>query len=331
MATLALSLAVTFNERTRPIIEGQVRPEGIELAITVCEPGELFWRQLKAAEFDVSEMSLASLLQLVARGDTRWWGLPIFTMRQFFHTGILVRADAGIARPQDLRGRRVGVPEYQQTAALWVRGVLQHEFGVAPTEMVWYMERAPEQSHAAGTGFQPPPGLELHYIPPERSIAEMLLAGDLDAAAFYIPQRTLLDRSGVDLRGHPRVRPLFPDAAAEGARYYRQTGLFPINHGMVVRRTLVAQHPWVPLNLYQAFERARERFEAQGRAFAAPYVQTGIVPATAAGALDQTLYPYGVAANRRVLETIAQYAHEQGLTPRVVALDELFAPSTLAT
>ncbi len=126
MADLALSLIVAANPRSQPIIDGTVRPEGIDLTVTVAHPSEIFWRQLRFAEFDVSEMSLSSLLMVVARGDSTWVGLPIFTTRRFFHTGILVRADAGIEQPADLRGKRVGVPEYQQTAALWTRGVLQH-------------------------------------------------------------------------------------------------------------------------------------------------------------------------------------------------------------
>src|ERR1700680_2028783 len=138
---LELSLALSDNENTRPLLNGSMTAEGIRLIPTVVHPSEMFWRQLKFAEFDVSEMSMSSLVIATARGPTPWVALPVFTTREFFHTRILVRADAGIAAPADLRGKRVGVPEYQQTAAIWGRGVLEHEFGVKPRDMEFFMER----------------------------------------------------------------------------------------------------------------------------------------------------------------------------------------------
>src|SRR6202521_6196478 len=142
---LELSIALSDNERTRPLLEGRVVPQGIRLVPTMVHPSEMFWRQLRFAEFDVSEMSMSSLLISTARGaspgPTPWVALPVFTTREFFHTRILVRADAGIAAPADLRGKRVGVPEYQQTAAIWGRGVLENEFGVRPRDMEFFMER----------------------------------------------------------------------------------------------------------------------------------------------------------------------------------------------
>src|SRR5215204_6845072 len=153
---LQLSLATVANPRSRPILDGLVQADGIDLVPTVLHPSEMFWRQLRFAEFDVSEMSFSSLMMAIAGGDTRWVGLPIFTTRKFFHTEIMARRDAKIDTPADLKGRRVGVPEYQQTAALWARGVLQHEFGVSPEDVEWFMERTPERSHGGATGFQPP-------------------------------------------------------------------------------------------------------------------------------------------------------------------------------
>src|SRR5713101_5453225 len=144
---LELSIALSDNERTRPLIEGRVVPQGIKLVPTMVHPSEMFWRQLKFAEFDVSEMSMSSLVISTARGPTPWVALPVFTTREFFHTRILVRADAGIAAPADLKGKRVGVPEYQQTAAIWGRGTLENEFGVPPRDMEFFMERTPEKSH----------------------------------------------------------------------------------------------------------------------------------------------------------------------------------------
>jgi 4,5-dihydroxyphthalate decarboxylase len=329
MANLQLSLIVSDNDRTRPIIDGLVRPDGIDLMITVAHPSEIFWRQLSHEEFDASEMSMSSFLILVASGDQRWKAIPVFTSRMFYHTGQLVRTDSGIEKPADLKGKRIGVPEYQQTAALWARGVLQHEFGVAPEDMEWYMERTEERSHGGHTGFTPPPGVRFHRIPPEKSMASMLLSGELDASLLYIADRNLVDRSGVDLSGNAAIRTLFPDPAAEGARYYQKTGIFPINHGMVIRRSILDQHPWVAINLFKAMAEARDRVAARARSLAGVYFDLGLLPTEKRSALAFDPYPYGVKANLKVLQTIAEYSHEQGLTPRVVGLDEVFAQSTL--
>ena len=329
MADLQLSLIVTDGPRTRPIIEGAVKPDGIDLAITVAHPSEIFWRQLSHEEFDVSEMSMSSFLILTAQGDRRWSALPVFTSRTFFHTWSLVRSDAGIQTPQDLRGKRIGVPEYQQTAALWARGALQHEFGVSPTEMEWFMERTEERSHGGHTGFTPPPDVRFNRIPPDKSMASTLLSGELDASLLYIGERNLVDRSGVDLSSNPAIRTLFPDPIAEGARYYRKTSLFPINHGMVVKRSVLEAHPWVAINIYKAFAAARDLVAARRRGLAEVYFELGLLPVEQRDVLRTDPFPYGVQANRKVLETIAAYSHEQGLTPREVKLEEVFAPSTL--
>jgi len=317
------------NARSRAVLDERIKPEGIELRATGAHPSEIFWRQLHFAEFDISEMSMSSLLISIARGNRDWVGLPIFTTRRFFHTGIWVRSDAGIRTPADLKGKRVGVPEYQQTAALWARGALQHEFGVAPSEIEWWMERTEEVSHGGATGFVPPPGVRLNRIPAQESIGSMLIAAKLDAALHYIVDNNLVDRSQIRLEDRSEGRFLFPDRAGEGRRYFAKTGLFPINHGVVIRRRIVEQHPWVVLNIFSAFRRAKDEALAQLVEAAQTHLQLGFLPPEAEAALRQDTYPYGVVANRRVLETIAQYSHEQGLTPRMLPLDEIFAANTL--
>lgn len=326
---LQLGIAMASNPRSWPIFEGKVSPEGIDLIATPPHPSEMFWRQLRFADFDVSEMSFSSLMMARARGDDRWVGLPIFTTRRFFHTGILVRRDAGIERPADLKGRRVGVPEYQQTAALWTRGVLQHEFGVEARDMENWMERVPSHSHGGAVGFTPPPGVTIRQIPQEKSIGSMMLSGELEAAIHYIVDPNLVDRSTADLWNHPDIRPLFPDPVAEGIRYYRKTGIFPINHGMVIRRELAERHPWAILNLYKAFERAREIADRQRVEHVEYHVAAGLVAGEAAQALRMGLVHHGIRANREVLETASLYSHEQGLTPRRMPLEEIFAPSAM--
>lgn len=325
---LQLSIALSDNERTRPLLEGRVTAQGINLVPTMIHPSEMFWRQLRFAEFDISEMSMSSLIISTARGDNRWVAIPVFTMRRFFHTSIIVRTDSGITEPAQLRGKRIGVPEYQQTWAIWSRGALQHEFGVHAREIEWFMERNPDKSHGGATGFTPPEGVRVNQIPPTTNMGEMLLRGELDGAIHYLPERNLVDRSTVDVS--TVTRHLFPDPAAEGRRYYAKTGLFPINHTVVIRRSLLEQHPWIALNLYSAFVAAKEEIESSGRSYLHWYFETGLLD----NGVRRTLaandpLAYGFKAARPVLETVPQYVHEQGLAPRRVALSELFAASTL--
>jgi 4,5-dihydroxyphthalate decarboxylase len=325
---LELSIALSDNERTRPIIEGRVAAQGIKLVPTMIHPSEMFWRQLRFGEFDVSEMSMSSLIISRSRGDDRWVAIPVFTMRKFFHTSIIVRTDSGIATPGDLRGKRIGVPEYQQTWAIWARGILQHEFGVHPREIEWFMERNPDKSHGGATGFRAPAGVRVSLIPPSSNMGEMLLRGELDGALHYLVDKNLVDRSTADISGVTRY--LFPDPAAEGRRYFAKTGLFPINHGVVVRRSLIESHPWIALNLYSAFLAAKDEIARYGRSYLHWYLETGLVDGGVERALAQhDPLAYGVNASRAVLETITQYVHEQGLSERHVALEEIFAPSTL--
>jgi 4,5-dihydroxyphthalate decarboxylase len=327
--TLDLSLALSDNPNTRPLLDGRVAAEGIRLVSTALHPSEMFWRQLKFAEFDVSEMSMSSLTIATSRGPTPWVALPVFTTREFFHTRMLVRSDAGIETPADLRGKRVGVPEFQQTAAIWGRGVLQHEFGVTTPEIEWFMERPADKSHGGATRSAKPPGVTIHQIPPSTNIGEMLIKGDLDATLLYLTNPNLVDRSRIDLSKDPRVRPMFADREAEGRRYYAKTGIYPINHTVVVRRTLLEQHPWLALNLYSAFMAAKGEVVQRGEAYLRNYFTTGLIGDDVRRALAHDPMAYGVRAARPVLETIAQYVHEQGLATRRVGLEEIFAPSTM--
>jgi 4,5-dihydroxyphthalate decarboxylase len=239
---------------------------------------------------------------------TPWIALPVFTMRRFFHTEILVRKDAGIETPADLRGKRVGVAEYQQTAALWSRGILSDEFGVQPHEIEWFMERTPEQSHGGATAFAPPAGVTVHFVPPDKNIGQMVLDGELDATLVYIARGGAIDRSTIDLKRHPAMRTLFPDPSAEARRYFTKTGMYPINHTVIVRRSLADAHPALPQQLFDVFSAAQR-----------------------SAAAEEYPMPYGVSATRPVLETIARYTHEQGLARRRVDLAEVFDPRLLGT
>ena len=327
--SVELSAAFAPNARTQPILDGAIHIEGVRLKTTGVHASEMFWRQLKFAEFDVSEMSCASLMIAASHGPVDWVAIPVFTMRRLFHTGILVRRGAGIEKPSDLSGKRVGVPEYQQTAAVWTRGILSDEFGVDPRTIEWFMERPLEQSHGGSTGFTPPDGVRLSYIPLQTNIGEMLGNGQLDATLLYLNDRNLIDRSRSSISELAGVQTLFPSPAAEGRRFFAKTGIYPINHTVVIRRSVLERYPWIALNIYQGFVRVKEQLAAKRSLDLEPWVATGRLDEDALRELHSDPLPYGIASSRAVLETIARYLYEQGLTTRKVALEDVFAPSTL--
>jgi 4,5-dihydroxyphthalate decarboxylase len=326
---LTLSIALCDNERTRPIIQGRIRPQGVRLLPTVLHPSEMFWRQLHFGDFDVSEMSLSSLIIATARGDREWIALPVYTTRKFFHTSILVRTDRGIETPEDLKGKRIGVAEYQQTAALWSRGVLEHEFGVHARYIEWFMERGPDKSHGGATGFKPPEGVRINQIPPTTNIGEMLVSGELDGTLLYHNSQNLVDRSTIDVESLPYIKPLFGDPGAEMRRYFAKTGIYPINHIVVMKRALFERHPWLALNLYHAFMAAKHDVESESAESLKAYFETGLLEPGARKGLQADPKAYGMKASRKVIEAVTQYVHEQGLTNRRVEVEEFFAPSTL--
>jgi 4,5-dihydroxyphthalate decarboxylase len=327
---LELSAALTVSDRTRPLLDGSVVPAGMKLRISPMEPAEMFWRQLRFGEFDVSEMSMSALSRLIADGKSEWLALPVFTVRRFYHTQLLVRADAGIATPADLRGKRAGVPDYIQTSCVWARGVLADEYGVQPADLTWLMERDAAMSLGGETNFVPPADLRFSFLRPDQSLDRMLLDGELDVLFHYITARNIVDRSRVDLRADARVRPLYPDVQAEAVRYHAATGLYPVNHTVVVRRSVLERYPWVALNLVDAFNAAAERVVRRLVEGLGPYVSAGIVGGDVRDAVARDPWPYSVWATRPSIDTLLRYLHEQHITSRLVEAEELFAPSTLA-
>lgn len=334
MTKLRLSMALADNSRTAPLVSGAVGIEGVDLDISTIHPSELFWRQLKFGEFDISEMSLATLLVLNSAAKETgekldWVAIPVFTSRKFFHTGGLARVDSGIDGPADLAGKNVGVPEYQQTAAVWTRGVFADDFGVKPSDINWFMERVPEVSHAGSTGFTPPEGVTLNRIDLSESIGSKMLDGTLDATIMYLNSPNLVDRSRSNLSNNPEIKTLFPDVAAEQARYYAKWGMFPVNHCVVVRRSLAEAYPWLVLNTYQALVTARDVSRKELVTHLSDYIAAGVVTGDSKKGLAKDLYAYGVADNRRELDTVCRYAHEQGLTSSLITVEDLFDERTL--
>ena len=335
MARLTLSFVTGTNERVAPLVEGTVQPEGVELIPTLSDPSETFWRQLNFEEFEVSEMSLSSYLIARSRGMDMM-AIPVFPSRRFMHTQLSYHADSGIVRPEDITGKRIGVGEYQQTAALWTRGILEHDFGVSQYGVHWYMERTDELSHGGATGFTPPEGISFQRVPPDKSLASMLVANEIDVAAVhraFQKDSNIIDRS-TRIRAREgdwsKIRPVFPDRIAEGKRFFEQHGYIPANHAYIIRGDIHRKHPWLAFNLYKAFvaakEVARDRLAASiptALVFGQEYL------AKTRAIFGEDPYPYGIRDNREMIETIIDYSHEQGLTKEKARIEDLFAPSTL--
>jgi 4,5-dihydroxyphthalate decarboxylase len=334
MPKLTLGFISAFNERVDPLMNGTVEAEGIELIPTYSHPAETFWRQLKFGEFEVAEMSMSSYLIARSQGADMI-ALPVFPSRRLFHTELSYNTDSGIAYPEDLAGKRLGVAEYQQTAALWIRGILEHDFGVSQYKIHWYMERSEEMSHGGATGFKPPPGISFNRIAQNKSLASTLLENELDVAHVASPwvlQANALDRSSrIGGKGDwSKIKPLFPDRMAEGARFYQKHGFLPVNHAYIIRGDIYKKYPWVSFNLYTGFVKAKEHFNAKlldsipsALFFGREYL------AMTQAAFGDDPYPYGVKGNRKMLETLIDFSHEQGLTKNKMKVEDLFARSTL--
>ncbi|HEX6443876.1 MAG TPA: hypothetical protein VF053_02220 [Streptosporangiales bacterium] len=328
MGELELTYAgLLYLDRTLPLLTREVRPRGVDLRYEVFPRVEdLFRRQAQHAEFPVSEMSLGTFLVLAARGDSPFVGLPVFLSRHFRHRQIYVNERAGITEPAELRGRRLAVPEYQMTAAVWVRGMLRDEYGIEPEEIDWHTGGLREPKYAERLAVRLPAGVEVRRIPADRTLEGMLGSGDLDALI------TTEQPPAMREPGSP-IRRLFTRYGEVERAYYARTRIFPIMHLLVVRRDVYDENPWVAEALTHAFVAAgsagaaRLRFEPS-LAVGLPWLQESIEEVDRDFGGDA--FPYGVEPNRHVLEVLTRYMHEQGLTARRVGVDELFAPEATA-
>jgi 4,5-dihydroxyphthalate decarboxylase len=335
MARLKLSFAVERSERTQPLIDGTIQPEGIELVPVVGDPSEIFWRQLKFNEFDISALSFSSYMIAKSQGSDLI-AVPVFPARRFMHTQLFVNTDSGVKEPKDLIGKKIGVGEYQQTAWLWTRWVLEHDFGVSQYKVHWYMERTEELSHGGATGFTPPQGISFHRIPPEKSLASMLLAHELDAAPVHRALQkgtNIIDRSTQNRAAGgdwSKIKPLFLDIFTEGARFVKQHGYVPASHTYVLRGDVHEKYPWVAFSLFKAFVEAKEL----ARQTLAESIPSGLFFGSQFLAKSREIvgsdpFVYGLDGNRRMIEAMIDASFEQGLTARKMTIPELFAASTL--
>jgi 4,5-dihydroxyphthalate decarboxylase len=335
MLKLTLGFISAFNERVDPLMNGTVKAEGIELIPTYSHPAETFWRQLKFGEFEVAEMSMSSFLIAKSQGSDMV-ALPVFPSRRLFQTELSYHVDSGITKPGDLAGKKLGVAEYQQTAALWIRGILEHDFGVSQYNIHWHMERSEEMSHGGATGFKPPAGISFNRIAANKSLVSTLLGNELDVAHVASPfvlQANTLDRSSriVGKNDWSKIRPLFPDRMIEAERFFKKHGFLPVNHTYIIRGDIYRKYPWIAFNLYSGFVKAK----ALARQKLAESMPSALFFGPEYLAMTRRLigddpFPYGIKANQAMLDTITSYSHEQGLTPRQVKPEELFAEQTLS-
>ena len=335
MLKLTLGFISAFNERVDPLMNGTVKAEGIELIPTYSHPAETFWRQLKFKEFEVAEMSMSSFLIAKSQGSDMV-ALPVFPSRRLFQTELSYHVDSGITKPGDLAGKKLGVAEYQQTAALWIRGILEHDFGVSQYNIHWHMERSEEMSHGGATGFKPPAGISFNRIAANKSLVSTLLGNELDVAHVASPfvlQANTLDRSSriVGKNDWSKIRPLFPDRMIEGESFFKKHGFLPVNHTYIIRGDIYRKYPWIAFNLYSGFVKAK----ALARQKLAESMPSALFFGPEYLAMTRRLigddpFPYGIKANQAMLDTITSYSHEQGLTPRQVKPEELFAEQTLS-
>ncbi|MBI3091379.1 MAG: ABC transporter substrate-binding protein [Candidatus Tectomicrobia bacterium] len=324
MSLLPLTLACGDYDRMRALRDGSVRAAGIDLNYLALPVEEIFLRMTKFQEFEVSEMSLSSYLILRSRDAHPFTAIPVFPSRMFRHSCIFARADRGINRPEDLKGKRVGVPEYQMTAALWIRGFLQHDYGVRPEDLQWF------QGGLMQTGREEKielhlKGIDLRHISAETTLNAMLERGDLDALLTARMPACFLQRTAP-------VKRLFENSKAVEQDYFKRTGIFPIMHTLVIRNDILERHPWVAANLYKAFQESKARcLEAMYFSGALPYTIPWLIPAIEEGrqVLGEDPWPYGVRASRATLEALVQYSCEQQLSARKMEVEEIFVPSTV--
>ncbi|HUK60953.1 MAG TPA: ABC transporter substrate-binding protein [Stellaceae bacterium] len=318
---LALSLAISEYDHVRDLATGIVRPQGIAVNVLSFAVEEIFHRFTRYREWEVSEMSMGKYSSLVSQGDTSVAAIPVFPSRVFRHSSIYVRKGGSVRAPQDLRGKRVGLPEWAQTAAVYTRGMLVHEYGVKLNEVEWVQAGVDEPGRVEKVELKLPPGVRVTPRP-DSSLDRMLRAGEIDAAmSAHAPPS--FEAGNADI-----VR-LFPDYRGVEEAYFRKTGIYPIMHVIALRSEVLARFPWVATNLMEAFEAAKVRSLARSREITAsrfPVPWIADIADRAAELFDGDPMPYGIAANRTTLAAYLRFAHEQGVCHKLLEPEDLFPP-----
>ncbi|MEI9852710.1 MAG: ABC transporter substrate-binding protein [Sphingomonas sp.] len=323
MGDLKLSIAIGDYDRVRAVARGTAPIEGVDPVFLFLEPEEIFFRAFRSAEFDMCELSLSSYTLTTAKGLCPYVAVPVFPSRAFRHTAITVRKDR-VKSPEDLKGRRVGIPEYQLTANVWARALLEDQFGVKPSDIRWVQGGIDQPGRVEKVAFTLPEGVVMEPAPADKSLSDLLVSGEIDAMVAPRPPR--------GFGREPNIGWLFDDPIAAASDYFRATRIFPIMHVLGIRRELVAEHPWLPSAVVKAFTRAKDMALARLVDPSASNVSLPFLEETARRAralMGDDYWSYGLEPNRHVLETFLSHHHRQGLSPRLLACEELFVPSSL--
>jgi 4,5-dihydroxyphthalate decarboxylase len=342
---LNLKLGVTKNPRFEPLIDGSVKSDKLNMNIHVTTPPELFFKNLKNDEFDVFEMSLSEFLitREQAKGDRwQWQALPIFPAKAFVWMTLFINTGAGIQTLCDLKGKRVGIPDYVMTAGLWFRIILKELCAVQPNEISWYIGRVQELSHGGllGMDTKPPAGVSTTWLTTAQTFDVMLDRGELDAAYGFAPRHdaklmTLnIDRyGGTPLQGNPRLRKMFADGGlAIVEAFHKKTGIVPANHVIVAQRRLLEQQPWLPNEIVRLFSESKRIAYERGNFGSPAYLYFDDSDRTRQEKMvGNDPFPFGIKSNRQMLETLFRHSHEEGLTQRLAKIEEVFFPGLLDT
>jgi 4,5-dihydroxyphthalate decarboxylase len=318
-ARLHLTMATADYDHVRDLVHGVVRPDGIVLTPLVLQVEEIFHRFIKNLEWDVSEMSFAKYTSLTSQGAAPMVAIPVFPSRVFRHSSIYIRRDRGIAAPKDLENRTIGIPEWAQTAGIYARGMLAEFYAVDLGKIRWVQAGLNQPGRAEKVELKLPPAIR-YESRADASISDLLAKGEIDAVMSARMPDCFAQRPGEIVR-------LFPDFREEEMRYFRATRVFPIMHAIAIRRTVFERHPWVAMNLFKAFEEAKNRSAervADITAARLPLPWSAALAAEFASTFGPDLFPYGVEANRPTLEAFCRFAHQQGISQRLMTLEELF-------
>jgi 4,5-dihydroxyphthalate decarboxylase len=316
-----LTLAISHYDHVTDLVNGRAPVEGVDLTCLELQIEEIFFRTFNYRDFDVAEVSMAKYTALVSQGDAPFVAIPVFPSRVPRHSSIYVRRDGPVKQPSDLAGRKVGIPEWAQTAAVYSRGLLAHQYGVDLSSIQWIQAGVDQPGRAEKVKLKLPPGIRCTPAP-DKSLSAMLVAGEIDAALSAHPPACFEQR-------HSNIRRLFEDYLEIEQRYVKDTGIFPIMHTVAIKREIVERHPWVAMNLFKAFEQAKARSveRALNSTSSTLPIPWGYELARRMQSIvGEDLMPYGIEANRTTLEAFLQYAHEQGVTHRKLAPEDLFPP-----
>lgn len=325
MSKLRLSMACWNYDRTRALLENRIPVDGIDLTYLNLPVEETFFRMLRHHEFDVAEMSLSSYTLSLFADEPQFIAIPIFPSRFFRHSCIFINRQSGIREPRDLVGKRVGTPEYQMTAGVWIRGILSDEYKIPVTSVQYFNGGEEEPKRPEKLTLALPPEIHLEPIPPSKTLSQMLDAGEIDALYSARMPSTFV-------KGSPNVRRLFEDYQTVERDYFSRTKIFPIMHAVVIRRNVYEKHPWIAQSLYKAFVRAqRETYDELYQTAALKYMLPWLIKHVeeTRALMGQDFWPYGLEENVQTLTTFLRYSFEQGLSKRRLAPQELFAPESL--